>query len=536
MLAFSDMLIFLIAILAFFLVAFLWGLCRGLAKTRLRGILVICSAVAAVLSTILLKQFVGTENFVSNIVIPVLSWALPDGEQVEMIKSLLGVSQTLNEVLLGSIGSLIAPLLCVAFFLIYSIITWIVFAIVTLCTSSALKRKNAKSHFKAVRILIWAVAQTLVVVAIYMIPVSVYSRAISTVLNEMAAADMLEDSSEELALVQDVLYPIDNNPLTTTYRAAGGDLLCNLVTDFDVNGAPTHLNDEVGAVTSFSCKVYRLTKTKLAHMDDREAQIMEEIAESVEDSKLLSAIAGEVVYTAADRWKSEEAFLGVKKPHVDDLFDPLVSTLVDIFHKDSKNIPQLQDDLHTLADVITVLSKHDILANLTKPDILIEKMNGGTAINEMTDTLNANESMKVLVPEITNLGVRAIANTLGLSPEEAKLHDQFMSEIANTLNDVKHMEDRAAQETLINDRLEAEFVKSGLEVDRATIESYSGSMIDDLLNKMDEDEELTESDMQAFFITYALDEIQKQKEAGNEDLKDIEDIEDLENLIPKAQS
>ncbi|MBQ8439512.1 MAG: rod shape-determining protein MreD [Clostridia bacterium] len=534
--AFSDGLIFTIGILAFFLIAFLWGLCRGLAKTRIRGILIVGSAVAAVLSTVLLKQFITTEQFVSDVVMPVLSYFLKDAEQVNMIASFLGVSQTLNDVLLGSIGSLIAPLLCVAFFLIYSIITWIVFAIVTLCTSSALKRQNSKSHFKPIRVLIWALVQTLVVAAIYMIPVSVYSRALSTVLNEMAQADMMDNSSEELDLVKDVLYPIDNNPITVAYRSAGGDALCNLVTDFSVKGTPTHLNDEVGAVTSFSCKVYRLTKTKLANMDDREAQLMEEIAESIEDSTLLSAIAGEVVYTAADNWKSDKEFLGVSRPHVDDLFDPLISTLVDIFHQDSQNIPQLQDDLHTLADVISVLSKHDILANLSKPEVLIDKMSGGTAINEMTDVLNANESMKVLIPEVTNLGVRAIANTLGLSPEEAKLHDEFMSEIANTLNDVKHMEDREAQETLINDRLEAEFVKSGLEVDRETIESYSGSMIDDLLTKMDEDQDLTESDMQAFFITYALEEIQKQKEAGNEDFKDFEGIEDYENLIPKTQS
>ena len=59
-------------------------------------------------------------------------------------------------------------------------------------------------------------------------------------------------------------------------------------------------------------------------------------------------------------------------------------------------------------------------------------------------------------------------------------------------------------------------------------------MIDDLLNRQEAGEELTESDLQAFFITYALDEIQKQKAAGNEDFKDIDGIEDFEGKIPNV--
>jgi hypothetical protein len=144
--------------------------------------------------------------------------------------------------------------------------------------------------------------------------------------------------------------------------------------------------------------------------------------------------------------------------------------------------------------------------------------------------------MKLLVPELTNLGMRAIANTLGLSPEEAKLHDEFMGNVTSTLNEVKGLE-REEQVNVINDRLEAEFNKSGINIDREKLESYSGSMIDDLLNKQDAGEALTEEDLQAFFITYALDEIQKQKEAGNEDFTDFEGIEDFEDIrkeLPEA--
>ena len=531
--SFSDALIFTIPILAFFVIAFLWGLLRGLAKTRFRALLIVFSAVAAVITTIALKNYVQTESFVNVMLLPFLSIMIPGGDVVEMIASFLGVSATMNEVLLGCIGALLAPLICVACFLVYSIITWIVFAIISLCRSSSMKQKNAKYRLKPLRVLAWALIQTLVVVAIYMIPVSVYSEALSTVLDEVAEQGMLSDSSEELVLVQDVLRPIDQNAVTVAYRNVGGKALCNLITDFEANGTATHLNDEVGAVTHFSCDVYRLAKTKLANMADQEAKILMHIADSVEDSALLSTVTGEIIYSLAESWKSEEAFLGVAKPGVPEIFDPLLNTLVDIFYQDAKNVSALSDDLCTLADLVVCLSSHDILQDITNPDALIEKMNGGEAITEMTAILNANASMKALVPEVNNLGFRAIANTLGLSPEEAQLHDEFMGNMAGALNDVKGME-REEQVNTINDRLEAEFVKSGINIEREKLESYSGSMIDDLLNKQDAGEEITEEDMQAFFITYALDEIKKQKEAGNEDFSDINGVEDLDKFLPES--
>lgn len=518
----SYTLMFLGAILGLFVITFLWGLLRGLAKTRIRSIMLIGCAVAAVISTIALKNYIASESIVNDVILPVASAFNVGGDQLNMISSLLGVSHTMNEVLLGSIGALIAPMLCVAFFLTYSIITWIVFAIVSLFCSASMKRHNARSRFKPVRILIWALAQTLVVVAIYMIPVSVYSEAVTTVLDELTDANMLSDSTDDVEiLVNDVLMPVNEDPVIVTFRVMGGRPLCNLITDFEANGVTTHLNDEVGAVTDFSCNVYRLTRSKLKDMSEKEAEIMKDIADSVEDSALLSTIASEVVYTATNNWKADETFLGVKKPRADDIFTPLLDSTVDVFHQDSKSITALRADFYTLADLVTCLSSYDILSDLSDTDALIEKMNGGNAINEMTAILNANHSMKVLIPEVTNMGVRAIASSLGLSPEETKLHEEFMGNMANSLNDVKGME-REEQKVEINNRLEAEFVKSGITVEREKIEAYSGSMIDNLLDKQEAGEEITEEDMQAFFITYALDEIQKQKEAGNEDFKDIE--------------
>ena len=527
--ALSGTMIFFAPIIAILLITFLWGLLRGLAKTRFRAILIIGSAVAAVITTVALKSYIQTESFVNTMFLPFLSQVVGSGDVVEMIASFLGVSQTMNEVLLGVIGALLAPLLCLAFFLVYSIITWIIFAIVSLCRSGSMRRHNARSHFKILRILAWAVLQTVVVIAIFMIPVSVYSETLSIVLDEVAAKGMLSDTSEELTLVQDVLRPIDENVVTETYRMAGGKDLCNLLTDFNANGTVAHLNDEAGTVTHFSCDIYSLTKTKLADMSENEAQILKHVADSVEDSALLSTITSEVINSVADRWKAEEAFLGVSKPQIGELFDPLMDTLVDILYQDAKNVPALSADFYTLADIVICLSEYDILSDLSNPEALIEKMNGGAAINEMTAILNANPSMKMLVPEVTNLGMRAIANTLGLSPEEAKLHDEFMGNVTDTLNEVKGME-REEQVNVINDRLEAEFVKSGINIEREKLESYSGSMIDDLLNKQDAGEDLTEEDLQAFFITYALEELQKQKEAGNEDFKDFEGFEGFEGV------
>ncbi|MBQ8431546.1 MAG: hypothetical protein IJX28_01550 [Clostridia bacterium] len=498
-------------IVAFVGIAFLWGLFRGLAKTRLRTILILVSAAAAVISTLIAKQFIASEDFVNDFVVPLLEYF-----QVSGIDDLLGMSATLNEVLLGCIGAMFAPILCLAFFLVYSVITWIVFAIISLVMHSAFRRQNERSHLKLVRVLILTLVHALIVVAIYMIPISVYSEIAPLVVNEIAAADVMDAESEDAVqqIVDDYVEPLNENPIVIAYRSMGGDALCELVTDFEVKGVPTHLEDEVGAVSSFGCNVFRLTQTKFENYSSREAGIILAIADSFDNSELLPTIVGEVIYNASEAWLKGEDFLGVQKPDAGELFDPFFDALLRVLHNDSKNTPALQKDIRTLAEMVSTLAKHEIFAHLSDIEALMAKLDGAGAVNELITVLGSNDSMKVLIPEITNLGIRAIASTLGIPADTTALYDEFMTDVADILNEVKALDEQARVERVTTE-LQSAFETAGIEIEASMLDCYSVSMVNDLVEQA-ADADITAEDVQAFFILYAMNALGEEEEEAEE--------------------
>ncbi len=492
-------------------IAFLWGLLRGLAKTRLRTILIVVSGVAAVLSTLVAKQFIASEDFVNDVVAPAL-----ETFQIAGLDDLLGMSETLNEVLLGCIGAMFAPILCLLFFLVYSIITWVIFAIVSLVMGSSFRRQNERSHLKLVRVLILTVVHALVIVAIYMIPISVYTRIAPIVVDELAAADVFGEAEEDAiqSAVEDYVEPINDSVAVNSYRAMGGDALCNLVTDFEVKGTTTHLEDEVGAVASFGCNIFQLSQTEFQSYSSREAGIILAIADSFDHSELLPTIVGEVIYNASEAWLSGEDFLGVQKPDAGELFDPFFDALLRVLHNDAQNTPALQNDIRTLAQMISTLANHEIFAHLSDIEALMAKLDGAGAVNELITVLGSNDSMKVLIPEITNLGIRAIASTLGIPADATALYDEFMTDVADILNEVKQLEGQARIDR-VTEELQSAFETAGIAIEPEMLDCYSASMVNDLVEQAAA-ADITAEDVQAFFILYAMNALDEEEEKTEE--------------------
>ena len=494
------------AFLLCFGVTYLWALLRGVAKTRMRVITVLISAVLAVISTVIAKSMIATEKVVSGVVVPLL-----EHFNVEGVGELIGMSATLNEVLLGCIGALIAPILCLCFFWIWCLITWIFFVIISLCLGEGMKRHNQKLSLKPLRILPWALANTLIAFVILMVPVSVYTRIAPVITTELINAQVMEGEANDALqmIVEDYVEPIAENPVTATYRSMGGEALDHLITDFNVRGNKTHLEDELGAVASFGCNVIKLSRTELAKYGEPEALVILALADSFDRSELLPTIVGEVIYNATDSWLSGETFLGIEKPDAGELFNPFLNVILEIFHTDAQNTAAMQADIRTLASMISTLAKHEVFAHLSNPNELIAKLDGAGAINDLVNCLGTNNSMKVLIPEITNLGIRAIAGTLGIPSDAVELHETFMNDLATDLNQLKNLSGEERVDVL-NEKLKSNFDKAGIKADAQILDCYSISIANDLLDQAKGD--ITADDVRAFFVLYAMNANKEEQE------------------------
>lgn len=498
-------LIFLAIFAVVLITSFLWGLVRGVAKMRMRVASILLSFVLALVTTGVAKNLISGEWFVTGVIVPLL-----DQLEVTVVGDLIGMSETLNEVLLGCIGALLAPLLFVVFFLIWSLITWIVFAIVSLFLHGLMKEHNARLHFRALRILAWSALQALIVLLVVLVPVSVYTGIAPIVADDLKDAGIIDGNVN--GYVEDYVDPIAESGAVKTFNAMGGKAICTSLTSFDVRGEKTTLENEASAVTSFACSIYRLSQTEFAKYSSKEAAVILAVADSFDRSELLPTIVGEVVYNAAEKWLAGQDFLGIEKPDAGELFNPFLDTLLDVFMQDAKNTDALQKDIRTLAEMVSTLARHEIFAHLSNPDELIAKLDGAGAINDLVTCLGKNESMKVLIPEITNLGIRAIAGTLGIPADEVEIYDTFMGDVAAKLNNLKEMSDEAQRTEALNAELKNAFDKAGLEVEEELIACYSASMMNDLLNNADGD--IAAEDVRAFFILYAMNAEEEKKQQG----------------------
>ena len=489
-------------ILLIIIVSVVWAILRGLAKARIRGICILVCAILAVILTVCTRGMFTTDKFVSDTVLP---WLTQTGMD-EKIFEILGVSSTLDNVLINCIVSLASPFICVAYFLILSFLTWIVFLILTLVFHTPLRMQSRFSRFRMARTSVWGLVQSLVLVMIFLLPLATYLEVVPTVADEVLKTDILDVEQEEniqMAL-DDYINPA-NDGVIKVYRAMGGGALSNLMTDFELNDTKIDLSEELDSIASFGCNIYSLTKKDFAEYGEPEALVFTAIADSFDDSVLLPTIAGEVIYSATEKWLANETFLGAAKPtfgEMNAIFAPFFDTLLDVLHEDATDYQALQADFHTVAEMVSTFAKHGVFSKMSDTEKLMTALSSDGIVESMITTLGKNESMKVLIPEITNMGVRAVATTLGIPADVNDVYGDFMNDVASAVNYSKALEGETRAQQLTTD-LTAAFDKAGIPVDTEIIDCYSVSMINDLIENTEKDE-ITTDDVQAFFAVYAL--------------------------------
>ena len=441
--------------------------CRGVSKARIRGILVAVSAAGALIVTATLRTTLVSDAFVKEILMPLLE-KLNNPTLTEMI----GLSDTLNEVVLHTVASLVSPLLCLTLFIAFSIVTWVIYSIVTLILRAPLRHATERALFRRTRAMIWGAVQGIAICFILMLPLLVYSQNLPVAVDALAEADVLGESEATVVEITDTyVKPLADSPVLATYKTLGGQMAADMMTDFEINGKEVALKSEIGHVTDFACNILKLSKTEMAKYGEAEAKVFAAIADSFDQSVLLPTIAGEFIYEATTAWLDDSLFLGIGKPdfgEVGEIFDPFFNKLLEILHGDAKNISALQADFHTVADMISVLAKNGVFANLSNTETLLSSLGGGV-VNELITTLGSNPTMKALVPEVTQMGVRAIATTLGIPSDVEAVYGDFLSEVATALNDVK---DLPADQRMgeLTGKLVTAFDEAGVEIDEEIID------------------------------------------------------------------
>lgn len=497
-------LIISLAIVAYLLICFGWGALRGVVKARLRVIMIAASAVVAVVTCLIVRMSMpSTDELLVSLETELFPRLQSMGVtmETEAIMEFLEISPTLLQLVAELATALVMPLACLLVFFIFSFLTWIAYLIVTAIRGKAMKERTKEMKLGRLRGAAWGLARGLIAVLILMIPLCGYIDLAAPTLHNLAEEGVIDENDPIMKNVMDEIDGVKGSPAVSVFRVLGVDLINNGLMNIRVDGQKFRAEDEIDSLVVLWNHISDLGETEMQNYGAREAQIILAISDSFKDSKLLAPILGDVIYAATEAWMNDQAFLGVEKPALGELFDPLLDEVWFILHGDAKSSQALQADVETLATMISVMANNGIFANMENPEALMQSLAGGNAVKQMVNALGSNTSMKRLIPQITNLGIRAVGQTLQIPENAEAVYASFMDSVAASLNEVAVLEDEARVAALTED-LDVAFDRAGIEIEESILDFYSSSMIHDLIVN-NPNETVTAADVQAFFVLYA---------------------------------
>lgn len=425
------------------------------------------------------------------------------------------ISPTLVELAIQLAGALILPLTCMILFLGYAAAAWLVCMIVFACKRHA-EKKRARAmdeEYKPASGSRWLAAslglvQGFVIVIMLLIPISGYLLIAEPTLNELTAQDVIDADDPYVQLSQEIVIELNGDQVLHTYRMMGGEFLSDTMMNLHVAGMNVKTSEELGSLIILAQQALELSETEFKDYSEEQAAIIRSIGDSFGDSKLLAPIVGDILYAATDAWLNGETFLGYDMPSPGEnaeMFEPFVIALLEILHDDAKDAQLLQTDVKTVAEMLAIMAQHKVFANLSDTDQLLGTLGNDGVITSLITVLGTNNSMKRLIPEAMNLGVRAIGQILSIPESTAVVYNSFMDTVTSKLNEVRDLSDEQRIAAL-SEQLESSFDQAGLDVDAEVLDFYATAMLHDLADS--DAAEITTADVQAFFALYAEGAVQ----------------------------
>ena len=457
------------AFAVYLLVCVVWARIRGVTRSRIRMITVIVSAVLAFIATLVVKASLVSGSLKSTL------YNLAGSNGLGSVLDIAAISPVLEEIVLKTGGALLAPLLYFLFFLVFSIVTWVLYFIVTLALIVVIHRKEKTRKSKNVPCLIQGLVQGLVCLAVLLVPISTYSAIAPAVTGVLPEGEL--SGIEEIS---DQINDINKSPAVVVFRVTGGKLVSSVFTDYSVNyngeKVKVKLTSEIGAITELASGVM-----ELENLEEVDSQAIVSLGESIGDSKIVSVVATEFVHSATGAWKNGEEFMGMAKPEVGDLAGPIFDKLVDALYAGSGATTTFNEDIQTLAKLFAKLIDTDVIASIGGESTeLVTAISQKNVVTDIAAILEENPRLRILIPEITMLSVRVLAQIVGIPENDEAVYTAMLTNIAAKLNELRDGSlSQAEQVIVMEDVLKTEFKKAGVEIEPEYIGDVAVAIVAD---------------------------------------------------------
>ena len=472
-----------------------WGFLIGKRNVIIRLAGVAISFIAAIITVVIFKTLGFSE------ISPALEALLSGSELGDSVLEIFASAEGLGDALMSVTTAFAAPVVFMGAFIFYAIVTWLIGLIVGLILM--LVKPDVEKKRSPVVIIPCVVAQALLTVFVFITPVAAYGG----VVNEIAAHSDIAWEDAGTAEAIGIIESVESTPAVAIYRVTGGKAFCKWLTSFKINGEKSNLANEATALGRVFGNALTLYATNVSEYGDEEAAALRDLSDGISDSVLLPALTGEVIYAATDAWLEDESFFGAPAPDLDKIgagiFYEAFTHLLEIFHNDARNHDTFCADIDTIANIAVILAEDGIFRAMGDDgDSLIDVLCSGETVRKLVAEFGANESFKVLIGDVTNIGMRAIGTALKIPENADEVYADFTGSIADELTSL-NFSDLSEEEKCdkLAKTIKEAFVNSGVtkELDDEVVKLYAKMIIEDF----GDCGKVTADDVSEFFRAYS---------------------------------
>jgi uncharacterized protein YjeT (DUF2065 family) len=411
------------------------GMKRGLAKSFIRTLTIVLSAVAAFFITEkLYAQFGGTiENSVRTYL---------EGQTDGTLAELINASPAMMHYLLEILCALISPILYAILFFILRLLTLIVYGFLCMFLPKSAKKPHGATSRLGGAIL--SIAGAGVIVISLLMPAAGYLTYAAQEYPTLKEAGLVETSEAP----EEEINAISDNAAIALINRFGGEKMFNSLVSME--DGTTSATAELNVLLRLVPKVMGLQNVDFNAVFDTTAEspdmspVSDGLLPVISDSAQLREILAELMSTAATKWKAGESFLGIniKEQLPSEYATSLDGVLTRLSTTTSDNVVT---DLNDLVDTVVLVS--DTFRYMSS----------------ISDTVNVSdeqlrENMKSIIMDLTP----GSAELIGTALTDELIGNANLSEsstsavkglLLSTLTDIADMEseeEREAESDAIN--------------------------------------------------------------------------------------
>lgn len=444
--------IFTILVVAATLIGAAFGLIKGFTKSTIRIISVLLAILISFFIAVpISKLFINSEN---------LDLLISNLEMTEAYNELVEASPALGELFTAIPIAIIAPIVFLILFFLLKLIMLIPYSIV----GSIFTKNKEKEPFKkrALGIPIGAAQGLLSIMVVLLVVagfVSIADKSVDAVLKDNSGA--LSDVQNGLEEVDFYIEEIKRDPVmrvlctkseadktesasfksnkvslakTVSTQKTNNNFVFEGLSKIKFNGESLSLTNECVAISETVVSAAPLLNMGDSGISEKEIAAIENVLAKFESSEILTVVGADIISGACEKWSNGEDFLGASSPSISEEIDPVITALLGSM-KDSDS-ETLKQDMGDVVEILKVFEKHDLLSS-SDTDSLMKNINGDV-ISESLTILSSNDRFNVVIPEVTNLGIKMIASSLNISDISDKIYIES-GNVELTEDDIKNI-------------------------------------------------------------------------------------------------